>query len=93
MLGDRCSQCGSRVTSCDTNALVPAGGRLWIVPSDEPSIQPPPGWAVNRAAADLYEIDDPDVIAERAWELVHEAEQLEDERHDEYDDPDQGGEG
>ncbi len=63
------------------------------MPSDEPSIQPPPVWAVNRAAADLYDIDDPDVIAERAWELVHEAEQLEDERHDEYDDPDQGGEG
>jgi len=63
------------------------------VPSDEPSIQPPPGWAVNRAAADLYDIDDPDVIAERAWELVHESQRLEDERHDEYDDPDQGGEG
>jgi hypothetical protein len=65
-----------------------------MVSSDEPSgLRPPPGWAVDRAAADLYDVDDPGAIAERAWELVHESEQLEDERHDEYDDPDQGGEG
>ena len=55
--------------------------------------QEPPQWAVDRAAADLYDVDDPRVIAERAWELVRESEQLEAERHDEYDDPDQGGEG
>jgi hypothetical protein len=50
------------------------------------------GWAVNQATAELYDVDDPDVILERARELVREAEQLKDERHDEYDDPDQGGE-
>jgi hypothetical protein len=65
-----------------------------MVPSNERSrLQPPPGWAQDRAAADLYDVKDPAVIAERAWELVHEAQRLEDERHDEYDDPDQGGEG
>ena len=56
------------------------------MPSDEPSrLQPPPEWAVDRAAADLYDVDDPGAIAERAWDLVHQAGQLEDERHDEYD--------
>ena len=35
---------------------------------------------------------DPPAIAERAWELVRDAEERESERHDEYDDPDQGGE-
>jgi hypothetical protein len=65
-----------------------------MTPSDEPSRhQPPPEWAVEQAAADLYDVDDPGARAERAWELVHDAEQLEEERHDEYDDPDQGGEG
>ena len=59
-----------------------------MVPSDEPSrLQHPPGWAVDRAAADLYDVDDPGAIAQRAWEFVHEAEQLEDERHNEYDEP------
>jgi hypothetical protein len=49
-------------------------------------------WAVGQATAELYDVDDPDVIIERARELVREAELLEEERHDEYDDPDQGGE-
>jgi hypothetical protein len=37
-------------------------------------------------------VDDPPAAKERAWQLVHEAQVREDERHDEYDDPDQGGE-
>jgi hypothetical protein len=61
-------------------------------PNDNPSVQDPAPWAVGQATAELYDVDDPDVIIERARELVREAEQLEDERHDEYDDPDQGGE-
>ena len=62
-------------------------------PIENPNVQnPPPGWAVNQATAELYDVDDPDVILERARELIREAEQLENERHDEYDDPDQGGE-
>jgi hypothetical protein len=30
---------------------------------------------------------------ERAWRLVRDVEQREAERHDQFDDPDQGGEG
>jgi hypothetical protein len=37
-------------------------------------------------------VDDPHAIAERARKLMRDAEEREDERHDEYDDPDQGGE-
>jgi hypothetical protein len=61
-------------------------------PNENPNVQNPAGWAVNQATAELYDVDDPDVILERARELVRDAEQLETERHDEYDDPDQGGE-
>jgi hypothetical protein len=53
----------------------------------------PPGWALDQAARDLYDVGDRSVIVERAWEIAREAQQIEDERHDEYDDPDQGGEG
>ena len=50
----------------------------------------PPGWALDQAAE---EVDEGESIAARAWELVREKQQRDDERHDEYDDPDQGGEG
>jgi hypothetical protein len=53
----------------------------------------PPAWALDQAAKELYDVEDRSVIVERAWEIAREAQQLEDERHDEYDDPDQGGEG
>ena len=61
-------------------------------PNEDPNVQDPAGWAVDQATAELYDVDDPNVLLERAGELVREAEQLESERHDEYDDPDQGGE-
>ena len=61
-------------------------------PNENPNAQGPAGWAVDQATAELYDVDDRDVIVERARELVREAEQRENERHDEYDDPDQGGE-
>jgi hypothetical protein len=68
--------------------------REWIVPipSQNPNAQHPPGWAVERATDELFEVEDPVAIAERAWELARDAQEREDERHDEYDDPDQGGE-
>jgi hypothetical protein len=40
----------------------------------------------------LYDSTDADVIAQRAREIAREAQERDDERHDEYDDPDQGGE-
>lgn len=61
--------------------------------SETPNPQQPPGWAVEQAKNELYDVDDPLAVAERAWELVRGAQEREDERHDEYDDPDQGGEG
>lgn len=52
----------------------------------------PPNWALEQAQNDLFDIDDDAIILARAWEILGEAQQLEDERHDEYDDPDLGGE-
>jgi hypothetical protein len=63
-----------------------------MVPSPIPRPTPsePPEWALDQAA---QEVDEGESIAARAWELVREKRQRYDERHDEYDDPDQGGEG
>lgn len=65
------------------------------MPTDiEPSnAQEPPDWAFERAADELYQVDDQSIIAERARQIVREEQQLRDERHDEYDDADEGGEG
>jgi hypothetical protein len=63
------------------------------VPDEGPSRDPVAHWALQQAAEELYDVDDPDVIRQRAREIAGEAHDLEDERHDEYDDPDQGGEG
>ena len=52
-----------------------------------------PGWALERARSDLFDVDNDEAVRVRAWEIVREARQLDDERHDEYDDPDSGGEG
>jgi hypothetical protein len=41
----------------------------------------------------LADVEDVEVISERATEIARERQELEDERHDEYDDPDEGGEG
>lgn len=51
-----------------------------------------PTWAVEQAREELYDVRDPVVIEERATEILREHQQREDERHDEYDDPDEGGE-
>lgn len=52
----------------------------------------PPEWAVDQAMSDLYDVDEPITITEYAWEIARAAQEREVERHDEYDDPDQGGE-
>jgi hypothetical protein len=67
-------------------------GCLVANPNQDSNAQDPPAWAVDQAATDMYDVDDPGAITKRALELVREAEEREDERHDEYDDPDQGGE-
>jgi hypothetical protein len=61
-------------------------------PADIPNARRPPDWAVERAVEELLESTEWSIIAERAWGLVRAAAERDDERHDEYDDPDQGGE-
>ncbi|HKG50727.1 MAG TPA: hypothetical protein VKB14_09820 [Actinomycetales bacterium] len=63
------------------------------LPDGREDLPRPPDWAVDQSTDELYDEQDPAVIEERAWKLVRDAEQRDDERHDEYDDPDQGGEG
>jgi hypothetical protein len=58
--------------------------------NSRPGRPEPPEWAVDQAT---QEVDEGDSIAGRAWELVGEKQERENERHDEYDDSDQGGEG
>jgi hypothetical protein len=58
-------------------------------PNEPPHAQRPPDWAYDEATDELYGVENAEAIISRAWELVGERE---DERHDEYDDPDQGGE-
>ena len=62
------------------------------MPSERPEGPTPPDWAVDEATGELSDGEGTSAVAERAWDLVAEAAEREAERHDEYDDPDQGGE-
>jgi len=53
---------------------------------------PPPDWAMQLAREELYDEQDADGIIRRAHDIADQARQRNDEMHDEYDDPDQGGE-
>lgn len=61
-------------------------------PDEDSSAAPIPPWALQQATEELYDTEDAEVIAQRAREIAREGREREDERHDEYDDPDQGGE-
>jgi hypothetical protein len=61
-------------------------------PDERSSAASIPTWALQRATDELYDTTDAEVIAQRAREIARESREREDERHDEYDDPDQGGE-
>lgn len=52
-----------------------------------------PAWAWDQATDELSDETDPAVIEDHAWAIVRAAREMENERHDEDDDPDQGGEG
>ena len=52
----------------------------------------PPDWALEQASQDLYDESDPEVIADRARDIARELRVRHEERHDEFDDPDEGGE-
>jgi hypothetical protein len=62
-------------------------------PDEVPPRPPTQRWAVQMAAEELYDVDNPELVLRRAEEIAREAQEREDERHDEYDDPDLGGEG
>ena len=51
-----------------------------------------PTWALLRATEESDDTQDAQMIAQRAREIALEVREREDERHDEYDDPDEGGE-
>lgn len=61
-------------------------------PDARQSVQQPDGGAVDWATDALSDAGHRPGFAERAFDLGRDAEEREDERHDEYDDPDQGGE-
>ena len=60
---------------------------------DQPSVPPPPQWAVAQARDEAEDGETRSTTFERARQLERAAERLEEERHNEYDDPDAGGEG
>ncbi len=59
---------------------------------ENPLSEEPPGWAVRQAVGDLPEDSHPFEVTALAWQLADSAAERFNERHDEYDDPDQGGE-
>ena len=61
-------------------------------PDEGSSNEATTAWALQRATEELYDTKDVGVIAQRAQEIAREGREREDERHDQYDDPDQGGE-
>ena len=52
-----------------------------------------PGWALRQATGELGDRVDAAAVEERAWRLVRDGKERKLERHDEFDDSDQGGEG
>ena len=61
-------------------------------PDRASSSDPTPAWALRQATDELYDVQDTEAIAQRAREIARESQELEDERHEEYYDPDLGGE-
>jgi hypothetical protein len=58
-----------------------------------PEEQPLADWAVAEAVSEMCDLEDPYTVVSRARQLMLDAAAREDERHDEDDDPDRGGEG
>jgi hypothetical protein len=61
-------------------------------PESPPPAEEPPAWAVRQALSDLPSGSETSVVTALAWHLADAAAERFQERHDEYDDPDQGGE-
>jgi hypothetical protein len=61
-------------------------------PQPDQSPEEPPEWAVDQARGELPVGADPLEVTTLARDIAESAAERFDERHDEYDDPDQGGE-
>jgi hypothetical protein len=61
-------------------------------PQPDQSAMEPPEWALDQARGDLPVGADPLEVTTLAWDIAEAAAERFNERHDEYDDPDQGGE-
>jgi hypothetical protein len=61
-------------------------------PPPNQSPEEPPRWALDEARGDLPLNADQSEVTALAWRLVESAAEQLAETHDEYDDPDQGGE-
>ena len=61
--------------------------------NDQPIRSAPPPWAVAQASDEAEDGESHASTIDHARQLQREAQQLDEERHDEYDDPDEGGEG
>ena len=57
-----------------------------------PPPEEPPGWAIRQASSDLPDDSDTSEVTALARDLADAAAERFNERHDEYDDPDEGGE-
>ena len=57
-----------------------------------PPTEEPPAWAIRQALSDLPSGSETSEVTALAWDLADAAAERFTERHDEYDDPDQGGE-
>jgi hypothetical protein len=66
-------------------------GAMTPAPAPGSTSSEPPRWALDQAADEVGESSES--IADHAWDLVRAKQERDDERHDQYDDPDQGGEG
>ena len=60
--------------------------------SEHASDEQLPDWAIDQASVELPDVEDQAAIAQRGGEIVRDDVARNDERHDDYDDPDQGGE-
>jgi hypothetical protein len=72
-----------------------AAWKVAVVPVDDEQSgeDQPPAWALDEATRDLSDQQDQDAVVNHARDLAREAEARDTRPRDDFDDPDQGGEG
>ena len=63
-----------------------------LTPHECPPPKEPPAWAIRQSLSDLPDDSDTSEVTALARDLADAAAERFNESHDEYDDPDQGGE-